>query len=117
MGRKLVLTDDLDGKELPEDTRPTMLSVGSKSWNLYLSADSVDKLHKAVEKFTKNAEPTASRATAPASRATKAADKERTKAVRAWAQAEKVTQPSGKPVGDRGRIPQEVYDAYDKAHS
>jgi hypothetical protein len=34
------------------------------------------------------------------------------KAVRAWAQSNNV-QHKGRPIGDRGRIPQEVIDQYD----
>jgi len=113
MGRRTVLIDDYSGDELPDTTAPLRLSLGRKTYNLYLSDKSLEALYGALEPFTKDAE-TATASAAPTTNSK--ADKERTSAIRAWAQANKVKQPNGKPLGDRGRIPQEIIDAYDAAN-
>jgi hypothetical protein len=112
MGRRYVLLDDYDGKELPEDTPPTRLTLGRKTYRLYLSDESLEALYAALEPFTKDADVE----TGAAPKASQKADRERVKAVRAWAIANKVKQPNGKPLGDRGRIPDEIFKAYDEAH-
>ena len=56
MGRKYVLVDDLDGTELPDDTRPINLTLGRSSYSLYLSDDNHAKLLEAVGPFIENAE-------------------------------------------------------------
>jgi hypothetical protein len=112
MGRRTVLVDDYTGKELPENTTALRLSLGRKAWNLYLGDKSLEALYGALEPFTKDAES----ATGAVAQGSQKADKERTRAIREWAQANNVKQPNGKPLGDRGRIPQEVVDAYDAAH-
>ena len=113
MGRRTVLVDDYDGEELPSDTAPLRLSLGRKTYRLYLGEKSLEALYDALEPFTKDAEVEGSSST-PAP--TQKADRERVKAVRAWAQAEGIKQPNGKPLGDRGRIPDEIFKAYDDAH-
>lgn len=122
MGRKTVLVDDLDGTELPEDTQPIHLSLGRTTYALYLSEKNHEKLLKAVTPFIENAETVSSsagRSTAAPARASNT-DKERNQKVRAWAQATgfKFKNAAGEEVtlGDRGRIPQEVYEAYDAAN-
>lgn len=123
MGKRYVLVDDFDGKELPEDTQPVALSLGRTTYNLYLSEDNHGKLLETLEPFIKDAETasTSSRSTG-SSRSTSSAnsDKEKLKKVREWAIASKYeyTNAAGetKQLGDRGRIPQEVVDAYDAAN-
>ncbi len=119
MARKVVLVDDYDGKELPEDTQPVNLSLGRTTYNLYLSEGNHGKLMEALEPFIKDAETTAS---APASAprvSTAKADRDHLKQVRAWAIANKVTYKGAdgeeRTLGDRGRIPQELIDAYEEA--
>lgn len=122
MGRRFVLVDDYDGKELPDDTSPVRLSLGRTTYNLYLSEANHGKLLEALNPFLEGAETTDTR-TAPSPRASSSTakhDKERMKAIREWAQKEKVKFTNAKgeetTLGDRGRIPQEVIEAYDKAH-
>lgn len=118
MGRKYVLVDDYDGAELPEDTRPVKLSVDRTSYNLYLSDANRDKLLAALEPFVKDAETSSS--TGRRTAGSPKANQDRMRAVREWAQANNVTytdaQGNEKTLGDRGRIPQEVLDAYEAAH-
>lgn len=109
MGKRTVLVDDYDGKELPSDTTPLRLALGRRAYSLYLSEKSLEALYAALEPFTKDAESD----TTAAPKASQKVSRERTAAVRAWAQANKVLQPNGKPLGDRGRIPDEIFAAYD----
>lgn len=123
MGRKTVLVDDLDGTELPEDTQPIRLSLGRTTYNLYLSEKNHEKLLEAVTPYIENAE-TVTGTTSASSRTsstTKASDKERNAKVREWAQSTgfKFTNAAGEEVtlGDRGRIPEAVFKAYDEANA
>lgn len=118
MGRKTVLVDDLDGTELPETAKPITLSLGRTTYALYLSEKNHGKLLDALNPFIENAETiSGSSRTAPSTAGT---DKEKLKAVRAWAQSTgyKYKNAAGEEVtlGDRGRIPQEVIDAYESAN-
>lgn len=119
MARKYVLLDDLDGKELPDDTNPINLSLGRTNYVLYLSEKNHGKLLEVLSPFIENAETTSSRTTsAPSS--VDSGMKAKLKAVRVWAQETGYTYKNAKgedvTLGDRGRIPQEVIDAYDKAN-
>lgn len=120
MGKRYVLVDDYDGKELPEDTQPVQLSLGRTTYNLYLSEDNHGKLLEVLDPFIKDAE-TASSTTTTVTRTTRSgSDKEKLKQVRAWAQSTNFKYKNAKgeevTLGDRGRIPQEVIDAYEKAN-
>lgn len=120
MGRKTVLVDDLDGTELPEGTSPVMLSLGRTTYSLYLSEKNHEKLLKAVTPFIENAETTSASTARSSTRSGGSADKERMQNVRAWAQSTgfKYENAKGEQVtlGDRGRIPESVYKAYDEAN-
>lgn len=119
MGRKTVLLDDLDGSVLPDDTSPVTFSLGRTTYNLYLSEDNHGKFLEALNPFIENAEKVSGTA-APRRASSSSADKEKMKKVREWAQATGFTfkdaQGNDKKLGDRGRIPQEVVDAYDAAN-
>lgn len=118
MGKKYVLVDDYDGKELPDDTSPVRLSLGRTTYDLYLSEDNHGRLLEVLNPFIEGAETSSSTAAARTPRG--GSDKEKLKKVREWAQATKFTYKNAKgdevTLGDRGRIPQEVIDAYDKAN-
>lgn len=121
MGRKTVLVDDLDGTELPEDTAPITLSLGRSTYNLYLSDKNHGKLMDALTPFIENAEAVNTSARIGRSAAAQGlANKDKLKKVREWAQSTgyKYKNAKGEEVtlGDRGRIPQEVIDAYDEAN-
>lgn len=121
MGKKYVLLDDFDGKELPDDTAPVRLSLGRTTYNLYLSEDNHGKLLKALDPFIADAETESTRSTAQTGRqgtASNSAEKEKLRKVREWAIATgfEYTNSAGetKKLGDRGRIPDSVVEAYDK---
>jgi len=110
MARKTVLIDDFDGKELPSDTAPVRLSIGNTTYRLYLSEKSQDALQTALEPFIKDAEKDAKQNSVNKTSASRG----RTKAIREWAQANNITF-NGKPLGDRGRIPEEIVEQYEKS--
>lgn len=119
MGRKYVLLDDYDGKELPDDTQPVNLSLGRTTYALYLSEKNHGKLMEVLDPFIKDAETTRT-TTASAPKATAKADKDKLKRVRAWAQETgykfKGADGEERTLGDRGRIPEEVVSAYEAAN-
>lgn len=123
MGRKTVLVDDLDGTDLPDDAQPIRLSLGRTTYSLYLSEDNHGKLLEALNPFIENAETlsasAARRTPSTASRTNNTVDTYGYPIadVRAWAQKTKYTQENGKTIGDKGRIPQAVYDAYKAAQA
>lgn len=120
MARKYVLLDDYDGAELSDDTQPINLKLGRTTYALYLSDDNHTKLLEALTPFIEGAE-TVSATTAAvrtAAAPAKSADKAKMKRVRQWAQDTgfkfKGADGTERTLGDRGRIPQEVVDAYDE---
>lgn len=122
MGKKYVLVDDLTGEELPGDTAPVYLTLGRNSYHLYLSEESHGKLLEALDPFIEDAEydyiGSSATSKPKAAAAASTADKERMTAIRTWAQSTgfKYENAKGEKVtlGDRGRIPQVVIDAYEK---
>jgi hypothetical protein len=120
MGRKFVLVDDLDGSELPDDTKPVTFSIGRTTYNLYLSDKNHEKFLNDLNKYIVNAETVAGAARGSSSFTAGPGDREKLKKVREWAQATgyKYKNAKGEEVtlGDRGRIPQEIVDAYDAAN-
>lgn len=120
MGRKYVLVDDLDGKELPEDTAPINLSYGNKRYALYLSDENHGKLLEALKPFIDDAEVVFEGTTRKASaKAANDADKERTKAARVWARETgyryKGADGEERTLGDRGAVPSVVMQAWEEA--
>lgn len=106
---KHLVTDDLDGKTLSEDTKPVALSYNGKAYELYLSRANSKKLSDAIEKFTQNAQPVAApRRTKSKSRSSSSSTE--FAAIREWAKE------SGHEVNSRGRIKSEVVEAYRAAH-
>lgn len=120
MGIKQIVTDDLTGETLPDGSAATTVTVDGKDYSVYLSEDSVENFLAFL-----SGELPLSPATRPAAaRSTRSRsgnkDADRNKVVREWAQSSgfKYTGADGKDrtLGDRGAIPQAVYDAYDAAN-
>jgi hypothetical protein len=120
MGKKFVLVDDYDGSDLPDDTKPVTLSLGRTTYSIYLSEKNHGKLMEALDPFITNAETTSTTTTAVRSAASSSAassyDKIERAAARKWAQDTgfkfKGADGSEKTLGDRGRIPDEVMEAF-----
>lgn len=112
--------DDLDGST--EDIERVSFGLHGKNYVIDLNPEHVKELDKALAPFVEKASPAgSSSASAPRkSRSTSAASSEDLSAIRTWAKENDVEyrNASGEmtTVGDRGRIPQEVKDAYYAAH-
>ena len=115
MARRIItqFTDDLDGSELPEGSRSTSFSLDGVNYSIDLSEENADKLRAALQPFIDAGTRVGAPATArrrPASPSSGPSASDRLQAIRGWAQD------NGYAVGDRGRIKQEILDAYDSAH-
>jgi hypothetical protein len=108
----VILEDDLDGGEADETVT---FSLDGVSYEIDLSEGNAKKLRDSLSGFVDSARRTGGRATtrgrgrgaaaAAGSRSGRSAE------IRAWAKAQNIK------VNERGRIPAEVVEAYEKAHS
>lgn len=99
------VTDDFDGKPLPEGTQPIRIAYDGKEWDVYLSDDNADKLRRTLAEYTDDAE-RVYRSTRRSSASAPRKGSEDLAAIRAWARQ------NGLEVSDRGRVAQDVKDAY-----
>ena len=102
------LIDDLDGVEAQETVS---FSLDGTRYEIDLSAENAAKLRDSLAVYVANAR----RSTRPGAQAngrgrSHRADREQTAAIREWARA------NGHRIGDKGRIPSEVLEAYHAAH-
>ncbi|PZQ89857.1 MAG: hypothetical protein DI534_08805 [Leifsonia xyli] len=106
-----ILTDDLDGAELPAGSRATRFAWDGVEYEIDLSAENARELAAALAPYIAAGRRVGGAARASAARSRpKSADADRLAAIRSWAQG------AGYAVGDRGRIKAEIVDAYDSAH-
>ncbi len=114
MARKVVyqLIDDLDGTQLTEGQGETVkFGLDGVEYEIDLSKNNAQALRESLEGYVK----TARRVGGRAQRGTRTqlpstGPKRDLAAVRKWASA------NGYTVADRGRVPQDVLDAYDAAN-
>ncbi|MFG2228066.1 Lsr2 family protein [Streptomyces sp. NPDC048644] len=106
MAQKIVTiyTDDLTGEESSEAATHT-LSLDGVTYEIDLGPDSYDQLLDAMAPFTKVGRRTG-KARKPRNAA---ASSEDTAAIRAWAKE------NGYSINDRGRVPADIREAYQKA--
>ncbi|MFN3707550.1 histone-like nucleoid-structuring protein Lsr2 [Microcella sp.] len=112
MAHKIVLVDDLDGTELGDNAVTTRFSLNGAHYEIDLNESNRQKLADALAPFiAAGRRASAGVAAGRASGAKKrgGASKSNTSAIREWANA------NGHPVGDRGRIPAHIVDAYEAA--
>ncbi|MCS0500332.1 histone-like nucleoid-structuring protein Lsr2 [Protaetiibacter mangrovi] len=108
-----ILTDDLDGEELPAGSRSTRFALDGVDYEIDLGADNARALAEALAPYIAAGRRVggASRASAPRARsASNGSSPDRLAAIRTWAQG------NGYTVGDRGRIKAEIVDAFDAQH-
>ena len=98
-----ILDDDLDGG--PADVT-VQFSYQGTQYEIDLSKKNEAKLIKALEPFTSKARKTGGSRRSTAKAAVGKTDKNQLQAMREWARA------NGHKVSDRGRISQDVQDAY-----
>lgn len=119
----VVVTDDLDGKELAEDVKPTYFGWGGRRYEIYLSDTHLQALEKSLSKYVEAAKDVTTQARAAQTGGTRrsgtgsarsSADREHLNAVREWARSnEKLLGEHGlKAPGDRGRLAQGIQDLY-----
>ncbi|SDR21684.1 histone-like nucleoid-structuring protein Lsr2 [Actinopolyspora saharensis] len=113
------LVDDVDGSEADSTVE---FGLDGVNYTIDLSADNAANLRDALAPYLSSARRTGgrkrtakstkggkTRQSSGNSQAPKAADRERNQAIREWARQQ------GMQVSDRGRIPAEIVEAYDKA--
>jgi hypothetical protein len=104
MARRVIetFTDDIDGSEGAVTVR---FAYGAQEYEVDLGKKNADKLDKALMEFIPNA-----RRVGKKSAVKSGGKRNDLAAVRAWAND------NGHAVSERGRVPQNVIDAYDEAH-
>lgn len=112
MAQKVTLVDDLDGAPLYEDGGTVRFSVDGADYEIDLSAENSKKLEEALAPYIDGARKVRGGAAQQpgSSSPSKKSDPQRLKAMREWANA------NGHEVSSRGRIPQDVVDAFDAAN-
>ncbi|MET9364944.1 Lsr2 family protein [Streptomyces sp. NPDC006632] len=110
MAQKIVTiyTDDLTGEETTE-AATHQLVIDGVAYEIDLAPESYDKLLEAVAPFTKAGRRVRSGKAKAAPARSNGAGGNDTAAIRAWAKE------NGHHVNDRGRVPAEVREAYEKA--
>ena len=104
------LVDDLDGKALKAGEGETVnFGFDSVEYEIDMSKANADKLRKALAPYVRAAR-TVSRRSRRGGTRRGTRDREQVQAIRDWARQ------NGYKVSDRGRIPSEIQEAYDKAH-
>lgn len=121
----VTVTDDLDDKELPEDTQPVYFGWGGRRYEIFLSDAHYQAFEKSLAKYVDAAKDVTTQARASAATNTRRGgsagtrskvDREHLNAVREWARSNsKLLEQHGLKVpGDRGRLAQGVQDLYDE---
>ncbi|SDE45821.1 histone-like nucleoid-structuring protein Lsr2 [Auraticoccus monumenti] len=108
MGKRTIelLVDDIDGTELNENDGKTIrFAWQGVEYSIDLSEKNAKKFEDAVEPYRTNATRVGGRVSRGAGVATRT-DRSQLAAIRKWARAK------GMKVSERGRISQEVLDAY-----
>lgn len=108
------LVDDIDGSEASKHVE---FGLDGVDYTIDLSDENAEELHEALASYVASARKVGGRKRSDSRRknaksqaAQNTADRERNQAIREWAREQ------GTQVSDRGRIPAEIVEAYDKAH-
>ncbi|MEU9762842.1 Lsr2 family protein [Streptomyces sp. NPDC047985] len=106
---QVLLVDDLDGGEADETVT---FALDGKTYEIDLTTSNADKLRSLLEPYTKSGRRTGGRATSGRGRGRAVAGGNKdTAEIRKWARE------NGHNVNDRGRVPAEIREAYEKANS
>ncbi|WP_326598427.1 histone-like nucleoid-structuring protein Lsr2 [Streptomyces sp. NBC_01803] len=109
---QVLLLDDLSGGEADETVT---FALDGKTYEIDLNSDNADKLREALEPYVKagrragGARAARGRTRTPAAPAAGGAAGQDTAKIRAWAKE------NGYEVNDRGRVPANIREAYEKA--
>ena len=113
MARRVIeqLVSDLSGKDIKDGEGETVkFSIGSTSYQMDLTEAEAGQFYAAVKKYTDVATKTGGRGARSGGGSKNKSDRNQTQAIRTWARE------NGRVVSDRGRISQDVQDAYNAAH-
>lgn len=103
------LVDDLTGDDAAETVT---FALDGARYEIDLSADNAAQLRDTLSRYIENARRPSragARAVGPSRRSTRA-DREQTAAIRVWART------NGHKIGDKGRIPAAIVEAYHQSH-
>jgi hypothetical protein len=105
---QVLLVDDLDGGEADETVT---FALDGKTYEIDLTTANADKLRGLLDPYTKGGRRTGGRSTGGRSKGrVPASGNKDTAEVRKWAKE------NGYNVNDRGRVPAEIREAYEKAN-
>jgi hypothetical protein len=104
---QVLLVDDLEGGEADETVT---FALDGKSYEIDLSTSNADQLRTVLEPYVKGGRRTGGRATRGKGRSSGGASSQDTAKIRAWAKEQ------GYEVNDRGRVPANIREAYEKAN-
>ncbi|MEV0963935.1 MULTISPECIES: Lsr2 family protein [unclassified Streptomyces] len=106
---QVLLVDDLDGGEADETVT---FALDGKTYEIDLTTANADKLRGLLEPYTKGGRRTGGRASTGRGkgRAASSTGGKDTAEIRKWAKE------NGYSVNDRGRVPAEIREAYEKAN-
>ncbi|AKH83830.1 hypothetical protein AA958_18260 [Streptomyces sp. CNQ-509] len=102
---QVLLVDDLDGGEADETVT---FALDGKSYEIDLTTANAEKLRSALEQYVKSGRRTGGRATKRSRGG--ASGSQDTAKIRAWAKEQ------GYEVSERGRVPANIREAYEKAN-
>ncbi|MGW2596227.1 histone-like nucleoid-structuring protein Lsr2 [Streptomyces klenkii] len=108
---QVLLVDDLDGGEADETVT---FALDGKTYEIDLTTANADKLRQALADYVKSARRTGGRSAAGRGKARATAvsgGSPDTAKIRAWAKK------NGYNVNDRGRVPADIREAYEKANA
>ncbi|MGG8407643.1 Lsr2 family protein [Streptomyces sp. 12297] len=105
---QVLLVDDLDGGEADETVT---FALDGKTYEIDLTTANADKLRTLLEPYAKSGRRTGGRAAAGRTKGGRVAagGNTDTAEIRAWAKS------NGYNVNDRGRVPADIREAYEKA--
>ncbi|MDG4860730.1 Lsr2 family protein [Streptomyces sp. T-3] len=105
---QVLLVDDLDGGEADETVT---FALDGKTFEIDLTTANAEKLRGLLDPYLKGGRRTGGRASGGRGKARAATGgSENTAQIRAWAKE------NGHEVNDRGRVPQAIREAYEKAN-
>ncbi len=105
------LVSDMSGKDIKDGEGETVkFSIGSTSYEMDLTEAEAGQFYDAVKKYTDVATKTSGRGVRSGGGFKSKSDRNQTQAIRNWARA------NGLAVSERGRISQDIQDAYNAAH-
>ncbi|TCM42765.1 Lsr2 family protein [Kribbella sp. VKM Ac-2568] len=105
---EILLTDDLDGRDLPAGKGETVtFALHGSSYEIDLGTKNAAALRKALAVYIEAARPIRNRRAKKVTRSTIGAD---ARTVKAWARA------NGYEVNDRGRVPADIRNAFEAAN-